>query len=132
MAYTFACRWWTYGSLTDLECIAAKFSTFRKDFARIITVLLSYCLMTDWDLGRSDVVKNEEAGSYMTLDADLTSLGQLYLEDQPIALPQEFVGEGTTCYRARTLESKGWGCKESARAPRVGTMPFQSTIFCLF
>ncbi|KND86276.1 hypothetical protein TOPH_09086 [Tolypocladium ophioglossoides CBS 100239] len=81
----------------------------QTELARLISILRSYRLMTDRDLGRSDIVDNDEAGSYITLeDAAQTSLGKLYLEDQPIALSEELVGEGTTCYRAKMLGSNRW------------------------
>jgi hypothetical protein len=38
----------------------------------------------------------------------VTSLEKLYLEDQAIALSEELVGEGTTCYRAKIPVSDRW------------------------
>jgi hypothetical protein len=81
----------------------------QNEFARFLSLVLSYRLMTDKDLGRSDIVESDEAGSFITLeDAAATSLGKVYLEDQPIALSWEFVGEGTTCYRTKILDSDRW------------------------
>ena len=52
--------------------------------------MLRYRLMTDRDLGKSNIIKNDQAGSFITLDdAAVSSLEKLYLEDQTIALSEE-------------------------------------------
>ena len=81
----------------------------RNEFVRFVSLVLRYRLMTDRDLGKSDIIKNDQAGNFITLDdAAVSSLEKLYLEDQTIALSEELVGEGTTCYRAKMLDSDRW------------------------
>ena len=81
----------------------------RNEFVRFLSLVLRYRLMTDRDLGKSNIIKNDQAGSFITLDdAAVSSLEKLYLEDQTIALSEELVGEGTTCYRAKMLDSDRW------------------------
>lgn len=81
----------------------------QNEFVQFLSLVLCYRLMTDRDLGKSDIIKNDQAGSFITLDdAAVSSMEKLYLEDQTIALSEELVGEGTTCYRAKTLDSDRW------------------------
>ncbi|XXG98085.1 rRNA-binding ribosome biosynthesis protein [Hypoxylon texense] len=81
----------------------------RKDFIQFLSVILIYQLMTDDDLGKSNMIESDQDGSYVVLDSSVTpSLGKLYLEDQPIASRERLVGTGTTCYRARMPYSSRW------------------------
>jgi hypothetical protein len=55
-------------------------------------------MMTAKELGKSNIIKENEFGSDAKFDdAFVTSVGELYLEGQPVALARELVGEGTTC-----------------------------------
>lgn len=65
--------------------------------------------MTDHALGRNNLIKTDDSGSYIVLDSTLTpSLRRLYLDDNPIASREGIVGNGTTCYRARLPDSNDW------------------------
>ena len=75
----------------------------QKDFMQFLSILVSYQRMTDQDLGKINIVETDQGGSYVILDGV-----KLYLESQPIASRQRIVGAGTTCYRARMLDSDGW------------------------
>ena len=82
---------------------------WQEEFVRFSSLVLNYRFMTDKNLGISDIIKSSEAGSYITLDnASVPFLQKLYLEDQTIALSEDIVGEGTTCYRAKKLGSQRW------------------------
>ena len=81
----------------------------QDEFVRFLSLVLCYRLMMDKDLGRSNIIKNGEAGNFILLDdADDTYLEKLYLEDQTIALSEDLIGEGTTCYRAKLPDSDTW------------------------
>ncbi|KAK3372291.1 serine/threonine-protein kinase Sgk2 [Podospora didyma] len=81
----------------------------EKDLSKFLSIMLSYPLMSDGELGRSDIIRNDDIGSFVTLeDAPTIPLGKLYLEGQPIALSENLVGEGTTCFRAKALGSDEW------------------------
>ncbi|KAI1662452.1 FunK1 protein kinase [Daldinia decipiens] len=73
----------------------------RKEFIQFLFIILSYQHMTDQDLGKLNIIESDKAGSYIVLE----SLGKLYLESQPIAFREGLIGTGTTCYRARMLDS---------------------------
>jgi hypothetical protein len=80
----------------------------RSDFGTIISVLLSFRLMTDKKLGMSTMVKLDEAGrSYIEVDAEIVASHQdwksnkLFLDDQPIAMSGWPFGRSMACYRAR-------------------------------
>ncbi len=79
---------------------------------RFISILLGYRLMADQDLGRNEIIKTDESGSFITLTRATTAgpadPSRLYLEEQAIALSEEVVGQGTVCYRARTPDSSHW------------------------
>ncbi|KAH7131171.1 FunK1 protein kinase [Dactylonectria macrodidyma] len=81
----------------------------RKDFIQFLSIILSYQRMTDRDLGKTNIIETDKGGSYIILDnVAMPSLGKLYLESQPIASREGLVGTGTTCYRARMLDSNRW------------------------
>lgn len=81
----------------------------RKDFVQFLSIILSYQLMTDEDLGKNSMLQSDQGGSYVVLGSSVTpSMGKLYLEDQPIASREHLVGTGTTCYRARMPDSSRW------------------------
>ena len=66
-------------------------------------------MMTDRELGRSDIIKNDEGGNFISLDdSTVLTLRKLYLEDRTVALSEELVGEGTACYRAKMPDSDRW------------------------
>lgn len=97
------------GSLMELWIYCCQAFDIQNEFVRFLSLVLRYWLMTDRDLGKSNIIKNDQAGSFITLDdATVSSLEKLYLEDQTIALSEELVGEGTTCYRAKKLDSDRW------------------------
>ncbi|EPE31464.1 Protein kinase-like (PK-like) [Glarea lozoyensis ATCC 20868] len=82
---------------------------WQDHFSRFSALVLSFCFMTEKDLGISDILKVDAVGRYITINISLqSSVQNLYLEDQPIASSQDIVGEGTTCYRAKRTESKQW------------------------
>ena len=75
-----------------------------RDLTRFLGHVLSYRLMTDEQLGRSDLIKSDEDGNYiMTRDAvvgpDFSN--KFYIQAKPIALHGDQVSAGTTCYLAR-------------------------------
>ncbi|KAI6083218.1 FunK1 protein kinase [Hypoxylon rubiginosum] len=78
----------------------------QKDFIQFLSIILSYQRMTDQDLGKSNIIKTDESGSYVILDT--SSMGKLYLESQPIVFRERLVGTGTTCYRAKLPDSNRW------------------------
>ncbi|KAI0403529.1 FunK1 protein kinase [Xylaria palmicola] len=78
----------------------------QEDFIQFLSIILSYQRMTDQDLGKSNIIKTDESGSYIILNS--VALGKLYLENQPIASCKDLVGTGTTCYRARMPDSNQW------------------------
>ncbi|KAI0098049.1 FunK1 protein kinase [Nemania sp. FL0031] len=81
----------------------------QKDFIQFLSIILSYQRMTDKNLGKIDIIKTDEGGSYITLDsAVVPSLAKLYLESQPIASRGKLFGTGTTCYRAKIPGSNRW------------------------
>lgn len=78
-------------------------------FVRFLSIILSYQRMTDYDLGNSNITKLDDGGSYIAIDDEKTQSSiKLYLESQPIASRDALVGTGTTCYRAKTLDSNRW------------------------
>ncbi|KFY34525.1 hypothetical protein V494_06702 [Pseudogymnoascus sp. VKM F-4513 (FW-928)] len=81
----------------------------QKDFIQFVAIIRSYQQMTDQELGKLDMIKTDEGGTYATPDsAETPSLGKLYLESKPIASSEQLIGTGTTCYRARMPDSKQW------------------------
>ncbi|KAG6268281.1 hypothetical protein E4U49_007389 [Claviceps purpurea] len=81
----------------------------RKDSNQIMSFILSYQLMTNRDLGNSNVIQMDEGGSYILCsNTGASSLGKLYLESQPIASSDGIVGTGTVCYRAKRPEENEW------------------------
>lgn len=83
----------------------------QEDFQRFITVLLKYSLMTDAELGLSDIIKHDGQGPYFALKetACITLTGpMLRLEDSPLAIPEDLVSKATTCFRARLPDSDHW------------------------
>ncbi|KAF2010457.1 serine/threonine-protein kinase Sgk2 [Aaosphaeria arxii CBS 175.79] len=76
---------------------------------RFLAMILSYRSMSDADLGLSSVVKRDDNGSFVTFNDTVTpGLQKLYLEDKTIALSDDLVGQGTTCYRARSSGRDQW------------------------
>ncbi|MCJ1426507.1 hypothetical protein MMC29_004410 [Sticta canariensis] len=81
----------------------------RKEPERFITVIIGYSLMGDAELGLMQLVKADEIGKYISLKGDHEATeASLYLEEQPIVVPEGIVGECTTCYRARRVDSNRW------------------------
>lgn len=81
----------------------------QDELPRLFSLVLEYRLLPHDDLGESDIVKNDDTGRFIDIaDIATSAVGQLYLEDKPIALAKEAFGEGTTCYRAKKLESDRW------------------------
>lgn len=81
----------------------------RENFAKFLSVILSYQRMADQELGKLSIIEAGEGGSYISLDSvEMPSLAKLYLESQPIASRERLVGTGTTCYRARRPDSDRW------------------------
>ncbi|KAF2969955.1 hypothetical protein GQX73_g3620 [Xylaria multiplex] len=81
----------------------------QKEFVQFLFAILRYQQMTDSELGNIDIIKTDESGSYIVLDNTVTPpLGKLYLEHQPIAAREGLVGNGTTCYQARTPNTSQW------------------------
>ncbi|KAG6113891.1 hypothetical protein E4U13_003626 [Claviceps humidiphila] len=81
----------------------------RKDSNQIMSFILSYQLMTNRDLGNSNIIQMDEGGSYILCsNTAASSLGKLYLESQPIASSHDIVGTGTVCYRAKRPEANEW------------------------
>ena len=81
------------------------------DLTRFLGHVLSYRLMTDEQLGRSDLIKSDEDGNYiMTRDAvvgpDFSN--EFYIQAKPIALHGDQVSAGTTCYLARMPQLDRW------------------------
>ena len=97
---------WTFDR-SGIYCSQAF--NWQEEFVRFSSLVLNYRFMTEKDLGISDIIENSEAGRCITLDDALVpSLQKLYLEDQTIALSEDIVGEGTTCYRAKSLGAQRW------------------------
>jgi hypothetical protein len=68
----------------------------KKDFVQFLSIILSYQLMTDQDLGKSGIIETNKDGSYLIPDRmAMASLEKLYLESQPIASREGLVGNGT-------------------------------------
>ncbi|KAI1205533.1 FunK1 protein kinase [Annulohypoxylon truncatum] len=81
----------------------------QKDFIQFLSIILSYQRMTDQELGKINIIETDEGSSYVVLNNKvMPSLGKLYLENRPIASREGLVGTGTTCYRARVLNSDRW------------------------
>lgn len=81
----------------------------QKDFVQFVSIIRSYQRMTDQELGKLNIIRTDEGGSYITLDSvEMPALGKLYLESQPIASRGRLVGTGTACYRARMPDSDQW------------------------
>ncbi|KAI0853578.1 FunK1 protein kinase [Daldinia vernicosa] len=59
-------------------------SDVQKDFIQFLFIVLSHQHMTDQDLGKLDMI------------------------EKPIAFREGLIGTGTTCYRARRLDSNRW------------------------
>ncbi|KAF2474703.1 FunK1 protein kinase [Lindgomyces ingoldianus] len=76
---------------------------------RFLSLIFSYQLMSDQDLGRSKIIQNDENGNFVILDEiSQSSIRKLYLDDQTIASSEDMVGQGTTCYRSRLADSGIW------------------------
>lgn len=78
-------------------------------FIQFLSIILSYQLLTDQDLGRNSVLETHKSRGYLILDSvAMPSLSRLYLESRPIACRAGLVGSGATCYRARLPDSNRW------------------------
>jgi hypothetical protein len=76
-----------------------------------MSLVLNYRFMTVRNLGVSGIIKNGGGGSYITLDNTMEPTGEeLYLDNVTIADSDNIVGEGTTCYRVKRLDSQQWDC----------------------
>ena len=81
----------------------------RDVSADILSLMLSYQLVADKDLGQSTIIKRDDFGNFITFeDATFTGLEKVYLEDSPIALSRELVGDGTVCYGGRASNQGEW------------------------
>ncbi|EJT71162.1 hypothetical protein GGTG_10422 [Gaeumannomyces tritici R3-111a-1] len=78
------------------------------DAAQIASILRSYRLMTDGDLGTNDIIKHDDGGDFITLDGSSPSPARLYLHEEPLSQRQTLVGVGTVCYKARSPDSNRW------------------------
>ncbi|CAG9946221.1 unnamed protein product [Clonostachys rosea f. rosea IK726] len=82
-----------------------------ENFQRFLTVILKYSLMTDAELGLSDLIRHDEIGPFITLkkDACITRTSTtLRLADRPLAIPEDMVRKATTCYKAKLPDSDRW------------------------
>jgi hypothetical protein len=78
----------------------------HKDPHRFIRVMAAYTFMNNKELGMDTYIKMDKIGKYIMFKGeDQTKRERLYLEDELIASPQAIVCRGTTCYRAKRMNS---------------------------
>lgn len=83
----------------------------QNESARFPSLIMSFRLMMDKDLGGSEVIQKDYNGQFIRLeDSAWNTLGneKLYLGDEPISQSEDLVGTCTACYRARLPTSDGW------------------------
>ncbi|KAK4144583.1 serine/threonine-protein kinase Sgk2 [Dichotomopilus funicola] len=81
------------------------------DLTRFLSHVLSYRLMTDEQLGRSDLIKSDEDGNYIMISNAVVGPdfpSKFYIQPEPIALHGDQVSAGTTCYLARMPQMDRW------------------------
>ncbi|KAK8043787.1 FunK1 protein kinase [Apiospora phragmitis] len=73
--------------------------------------MTNYVMMSDEEASFTSFIRHDDLGSYFLLrfPGESTTTNHLYLEDEPIAAPDYFVGPGTTCYAARARMSQTAG-----------------------
>lgn len=81
----------------------------QKEPNRFITIIAGYSQMVYAELGIMQFIKADKIGKYILFQGDHEATeSRLYLEDQPIVTPEDIIGEGTTCYRAKRVGSNWW------------------------
>lgn len=83
----------------------------RDSYLRFLSVLVGYRLMTDEELGNGNIIETDGTGrTFITprAAASPVPLGKLLLEDEGIVIPEDIVGEGTTCYRVKRPRVDRW------------------------
>ncbi|KAB8446241.1 hypothetical protein FH972_025223 [Carpinus fangiana] len=82
----------------------------QKEPGRLQCTMHDYRMMTDQELGMSELIKEDEKGRFVVLQDDAaTSMEKLYLQGEPVHVSEDIVGEGTTCYLARMPDEDRWG-----------------------
>jgi hypothetical protein len=68
--------------------------------------MAGYTFMSDEELGMDTYIKVDKIGKYIMFKGeDRPERERLYLEDEPMASQQAIVCRGTTCYRAKRMNS---------------------------
>ncbi len=83
----------------------------NADLTPFLSLFLGYTLMEDDQLGRSDLIKSDEDGKYITTGETAAGSAfpeKVYIQDEPIALHGDQVSAGTTCYLARMPQLDRW------------------------
>ncbi|KAK7214782.1 hypothetical protein V2G26_002785 [Clonostachys chloroleuca] len=83
---------------------------YSKEFHKFIGILLCYENMSEKDFGVNPLIATSGTNRYvMAGNEDWKVPGHcLLLDDEPLAFPEEIIGNGTTCYRARVPSSTLW------------------------
>ncbi len=74
---------------------------------RFIRTIAAYVMMSDEELGLDTFIERDDGDQFITIMEDATGKERrLQLESVPIAYQRAIVCRGTSCFRARTLNSK--------------------------
>ncbi|KAL9098225.1 MAG: hypothetical protein Q9163_006079 [Psora crenata] len=81
----------------------------RADPNRFIKIMAGYAMMSDDELGLNTYIKKDDYSNYIILQEEgKAGKEKLRLEDKPIAYQHAIVCRGTTCYRAKRLNTVDW------------------------
>lgn len=82
----------------------------HENFQRFVTVILKYSLMTNAELGISDIILHDNLGPYISLkeDACIASLHRTLRLGRALATPEDMVSKATICFKARLPDSDRW------------------------
>lgn len=84
----------------------------HEDPRQFVKIMFGYTRMSDEELGVNTHIEEDKIGKYIVLkkkDRGKSKMEKrLYLEKNPIAFQRAIVCRGTTCYRAKSLDSDRW------------------------
>lgn len=84
----------------------------HEDPRQFVKIMFGYMRMSDEELGVNTYIEEDKIGKYIVLKekdkGKSKKKERLYLEDKPIASQRAIVCRGTTCYRAKSLNSDRW------------------------
>ena len=76
----------------------------QTDFKKFVCILLGYQLMSDEQLGLNEILTRQDPHSCVLL----SGANKVFLEQKPFVASEDVVGNGTTCFRAKSQESESW------------------------